>query len=430
MNAAMNLPQEWQRIALKELHAGGIGSLDPRNFPKEQFEYYSIPAYQEARAPLLTLGEEIQSQKLLLPPSCLLFGKLNPRVEKVWNVQSTSSCRRLGSTEWLPIVPVAELDQEYGYYLLRSHWVMPIAQGFVSGSTPSRERVEPKAFYDIKVPLPPLDEQRQIASLLALVDRAVLKQAALVAELARLKCVAMRDLFARGLRGEPLKDTELGPLPVGWRVVPLGSLGKIGSGTTPDRTDPAYWAGGTVPWITSGRMYDREIVSSSEHVTPTAVADARLPLLRPGAVLVAIVGQGKTLGHCAILRVEATISRHVGYVQPDTTLIFPEFLRAFLETRYEYLRQLASGNGSTRAALTAAILRAIPVPVPPTLDEQSEVAGIVEAIDRKSDLHKRKATILDELFKALLHKLMTGQIRATDLDMSAIADGSLAEMAS
>lgn len=430
MSEAINLPQEWQRISLRELHAGGISSLDPRSCPEEQFEYYSIPAYQEARGPLIALGGEIQSQKLLLPPSCLLFGKLNPRVEKVWNVRSTESFRRLGSTEWLPIVPVAELDQEYGYYLLRSRWVMPIAQGLVSGSTPSRERVEPKAFYDIKVPLPPLDEQRQIAGLLGVVDRAVLKQAVLLAELGNLKRLVMRELYARGLRGEPLKDTELGPLPISWRILPLGSLGKIGSGTTPDRSDPAYWAGGTVPWITSGRMYDREIVGASEHVTSTGVAAARLPLLRPGAVLVAIVGQGKTLGHCAILRVEATISRHVGYVQPDTTLISPEFLRAFLETRYEYLRQLASGNGSTRAALTAAILRAIPVPVPPTLDEQADVAGIVEAIDHKSDLHKRKAAVLKDLFIAMLHRLMTGQIRTADLDMSAIADGSLSEAAS
>lgn len=282
----------------------------------------------------------------------------------------------------------------------------------------------------LEVPHPSIADQRMIAIALKRVRDAQKLHDRIVRRIDELKARVTQSLFMRGLRSEKLQETVLGPLPGSWRLIPLGSIGKIGSGTTPDRTDTRYWAGGTVPWITSGRMYDREITTASEHLTLEGVKEARLPLLKPGAVLIAIVGQGKTLGHCAILRVEATISRHVGYVQPDTTLILPEYLRAYLETRYERLRQLASGNGSTRAALTGAILREIPVPVPPTLDEQADIAGVVDSIDRKRRLHKRKAVILEELFTALLHKLMTGQVRVGDLDMSAIADGSLAEMAS
>src|SRR5690606_19352691 len=100
------------------------------------------------------------------------------------------------------------------------------------------------------------------------------------------------------------------------------------SGTTPDRKQPAYWHG-TIPWITSGRMYEREITGSEVKVTSLAIAESSLPLLKPGTVLIAIVGQGKTLGHCAMLRCEATISRHVGYVQPDISVVEPTFLRAF-----------------------------------------------------------------------------------------------------
>ena len=42
-------------------------------------------------------------------------------------------------------------------------------------------------------------------------------------------------------------------------------------------------------------------------------------------------------------------------------------------------------------------------------------------MDRKIDLHRRKRAVLDELFKTLLHKLMTGEIRVADLDLSALA---------
>ena len=44
--------------------------------------------------------------------------------------------------------------------------------------------------------------------------------------------------------------------------------------------------------------------------------------------------------------------------------------------------------------------------------------GILEAIDNKAELHRRKRTMLEELFKALPHKLMTGEIRVGSLDLS------------
>ncbi|MGZ0071765.1 MULTISPECIES: hypothetical protein [Sphingobium] len=48
------------------------------------------------------------------------------------------------------------------------------------------------------------------------------------------------------------------------------------------------------------------------------------------------------------------------------------------------------------------------------------MAAIFDAIDAKIDLHKRKKAVLEELFRALLHKLMTGEIRVADLDLSAL----------
>ena len=56
----------------------------------------------------------------------------------------------------------------------------------------------------------------------------------------------------------------------------------------------------------------------------------------------------------------------------------------------------------------------------PSPSEQGEIVAILDAIDRKIDLHKKKRAVLDELFKSLLHKLMTREIRAADLDLSAL----------
>jgi type I restriction enzyme S subunit len=121
-----------------------------------------------------------------------------------------------------------------------------------------------------------------------------------------------------------------------------------------------------------------------------------------------------------VLDIEATINQHIAYVATDTKRANPSFIRGYLETQYDYLRQVGGGGGSTKGALTCAFLRGMPIPFPPTLEEQNEIVEILDAIDRKINLHKRKKAVLEELFQSLLHKLMTGEIRVADLDLSAI----------
>lgn len=394
--------------------------MNPQEFPDEVFDYYSIPAYQETGSPAHSLGRDILSQKLALSSPCLLFGKLNPRVEKVWNVTELSDRRAIASTEWLPVVPTEELDQSFGYYLLRSDLVMSTAKGDVSGSTPSRQRVKPGSFYDLRVPIPPIAEQRAIAGVLEQVSAMIRAQVVSEKAAIAVKRATTLTVFARGVRGEPQRDSELGALPSSWEIVPLGALGRIGNGSTPKRERAAYWVGGHFPWLTSAKVYDREIHDADQFVTDTALRECHLPIVEPGAVLVAITGQGKTLGHSAVLRTRATINQHLAYLATDLERADPSFVRGYLETQYEQLRQVGAGGGSTKGALTCAYLRTVPIPLPRSLEEQREIASVLDTLDRKIDLHRRKRAVLDELFKSLLHKLMTGEIRVVDLNLDAL----------
>jgi type I restriction enzyme S subunit len=269
------------------------------------------------------------------------------------------------------------------------------------------------------IPIPDPQEQRKIGTTLRQVEDGIEVQTKQLIITQGLKSAAMRELFTHGLRGEAQKETEIGLLPESWSVVKLGTLGRVGNGSTPKKTIPEYWTSGTYPWLTSAKVYDREIIAADQFVTTQALNECHLPRIKPGAVLIAITGKGKTLGHCAVLKIEATINQHIAYVATDTKRADPSYVRGYLETQYEYLRQVGSGGGSTKGALTCAFLRDIPIPFP-NLDEQREIVKILDAIDRKIDLHKRKRGLLEVLFKSLLHKLMAGAIRVADLDLSAL----------
>ena len=79
------------------------------------------------------------------------------------------------------------------------------------------------------------------------------------------------------------------------------------------------------------------------------------------------------------------------------------------EERKAYFLKVAHKT-TNLACINTTKLKAFPVLLP-ALDEQRESVAILEAIDRKIDLHRRKRAVLDDLFKALLYKLMTGEIR-------------------
>lgn len=302
----------------------------------------------------------------------------------------------------------------------------PILESRATGSTFAS--VNKATLVDLDIPLPEMPEQVAIGSVLRLITEKIEQENVLITTAQDIKRVSMRELFTRGLRGEPQKETEIGPVPESWDIVLLGSLGRIGNGSTPKKSVHDYWEGGTFPWLTSAKVYDRDIEAADQFVTKTALDECHLPIVKPGAVLVAITGQGKTLGHCAVLRIEATVNQHVAYLQTDTSKADPGFIRGYLETQYDYLRQVAAGGGSTKGALTCSFLRSLPLPLP-EMEEQREIVAVLDAIDRKIDLHSKKRAVLEELFKALLHKLMTGEIRVADLDLSALELDRASEVA-
>lgn len=262
-----------------------------------------------------------------------------------------------------------------------------------------------------------LPDQRKIAGVLGVVQRAMEQQGRLIALTTELKKTLLHKLFTEGLRGEPQKQTDIGPVPETWEMVELGSLAKIGNGSTPKRDNEGYWQGGTIPWLNSAKIHERFITEADQFVTDLAVKECHLPRVKPGSLLVAITGQGKTLGNTALVSFETCINQHLAYAQFTTSRVVPEFVLWFMQTRYAHLRSISQAGGSTKGALTCGYLKTYPVPLP-LLDEQREIADVFAALDRREKVHQHKHAALTALFRTLLHQLMTAQIRVNAFDLS------------
>ena len=268
-------------------------------------------------------------------------------------------------------------------------------------------------FRELSVPLPPIDEQRAVASALTCVRDAVRTNDRVVSVVSRLKRAAMRMLFTRGLRGGSQRETEIGSTPRGWQVRELGSL------CLKTRSVDLVRDGDQIIRYVDVSSVSRDslrIESSTRWRLNDAPSRAR-KRIQTGDVILATVRP-------TLLRV-ASVPRELDtqvcstafcVLRRDVDQLADRFLY-YLVQREEFVGQLANEeSGANYPAVTDRIVRAQPVPVPP-LEEQNEIVAVLDALDRKADLHRRKRSALDDLFEALLHKLMTGQIRVTDLDV-------------
>jgi len=356
------------------------------------------------------LPSEFKSNAFIFQTGDVLYGKLRPYLDKAVIAPGAGVC----STELLVLRPKQDVPAEFLVAILHSAEFIDYAQSSADKQYP---RTSWSWISQYQCLIPETTEQCKIAAVVARVQAAVEVEGELAQTTRELKRAVLRQLFTRGLRGEPQKETEVGLIPENWEVVPLGSFGRIGNGSTPRRTDPAYWTDGTIPWLTSGKIYDRIVECAAEFVTPKAVKDCHLPKVPADSLIIAITGQGKTLGHVARVAIETCMNQHLAYITIERSDVVPDFVRQYLDTCYAQFRQVAQGGGSTKGALTCGFLKGFPVPLAPEA-EQREIAAILRTIDSKISHHEERQRLLRELFRTLLHDLMTARRRVTGIDIS------------
>jgi restriction endonuclease S subunit len=101
------------------------------------------------------------------------------------------------------------------------------------------------------------------------------------------------------------------------------------NGGTPRKSNPSYW-GGTVPWVTPKDFSNLEISDSADHITPKAIAEAGLRVLKPGTVLV--VYRSGVLLHSlpvAAAKTNLTINQDIKALLLDEK-VQPEYLVLYL----------------------------------------------------------------------------------------------------
>jgi type I restriction enzyme S subunit len=305
----------------------------------------------------------------------------------------------------------------YVYFLQSGFTQLGIFEG--AGNKTTIPNLSRNRLAALDVPQPGFEEQRDVAAALARVRQAMKLHDKSLEVAQNLKRAAMRALFTKGLRGEAQKDTEIGPVPESWGVVQIGDVSLNTQYGLSVRGQPS----GVYPILRMNCQEDGKVHYRNLQFVDLDEETFEDFRLRPGDLLFNRTNSIDLVGRMAIVddARPAVFASYLVRLTVDEARCDPRFLNYFMnwpETQSE-IKKLAS-RAVGQANINASKLRTVLFPLPPTVDEQREIVAVLDAIDRKIDLHKRKRAVLDELFKALLHKLMTGEIRVADLDLSAL----------
>ena len=264
------------------------------------------------------------------------------------------------------------------------------------------KKIDKVIFYDLSIPLPTLAEQQKIAAVLSAVQTAKEKTEAVIDATKALKKSMMKHLFTYGpvspeeTENVQLKETEIGPVPEDWEVVRLENIFRITSGKArPEilKKSPSE------PYIFPVFGGNGIIGYSNEFLI-------EYPTIILGRV-------GEYCGSAHISQGKCWVSDNALYANYFKKKIDLKFLLNALEILN--LNKLKNRGGQPLISQSVVYSQSISLPPLPT---QQKIASILSAIDEKIEAEENKKKALEELFKSLLHNLMTAKIRVNQLEIS------------
>jgi type I restriction enzyme S subunit len=281
----------------------------------------------------------------------------------------------------------------------------------------------------LRITLPPISEQRAIAHILGNLDDKIELNRRMNATLEAMARAIFKSWFVdfdpvraksegrapEGLAPEiaalfpdGFEDSELGEIPKGWSVKPVGELSNIVGGSTPSTKNLDYWEGGNHQWATPKDLSGLSVpvlLCTERKVTDEGLAQISSGLLPAGTVL---LSSRAPIGYLAITEIPVAINQGFIAMQPKKGIPNLFFLY-WAELFHDEI--VSRANGSTFLEISKANFRPIPIATP-----SPEVFGafekIVRPLYRRLVANEQESRTLATLRDTLLPKLLSGELRA------------------
>lgn len=290
------------------------------------------------------------------------------------------------------LIPSKEVNVEYLYYVLKANVSSLQARG--NGAT-FKELAKP-AVENFEIPLPTLNDQIHIAHLLSKVEGLIAQRKQHLHQLDDLLKSVFLEMF-----GDPVRNEK------GWDKPELKAFGKISTGNTPPRNEPANYDSDFIEWIKTDNITGDAVVvtPATEHLSEIGARKART--VKNGALLVAcIAGSIESIGRSALTDRTVSFNQQINAIQPGKD-VNPFYLYGLFKLCRAYVQSHATKG--MKKILTKGDFEKITMIKPP-FEIQIRFAVIVEKIDGLKSRYQKSLTDLETLYGALSQQAFKGEL--------------------
>lgn len=311
------------------------------------------------------------------------------------------------------IVDKSKIIPEFLVYQVKTSLIQNEIESYKRGAT--IKGITRDNLKSLKISLPQVATQKKIVSILFLIQNAIKKQDALVEATISLKKSLTQTLFTEGLNGEVQKETEIGSMPASWNAVQLGEvLTQVQYGLSAKAFDK-----GNYPMLRMTNQLDGHIISTNLKYIDLPERQFLHFKVDKEDVLFNRTNSIELVGKTSIFTLDGdyTFASYLIRLKTNRKQLNPNFLTDFLNTEasQKRLKGLAT-RGVSQANISGTRLRTFIIPLPP-LEEQREIAEIIDQIDKKIRAHKTLREKYSMLFSSLLDQLMSGELNIEKIDL-------------
>lgn len=284
---------------------------------------------------------------------------------------------------------VSKVDYRYGYFICNQ--LTPLLEHYAPSTTV--KIIKKSTFENIKIPLPPLPEQKRIASILDATDALRSKRRQAIAMLDELLQATFLELF-----GDPVTN------PKGWEVVSLDKLGNLDRGVSKHRPRNApHLLGGKYPLIQTGDVANSNGFIKSYSSTYSEDGLKQSKMWDKGTLCITIAAN---IANTGILEFNACF--------PDSVVGFTSDSYArniFVQGLFWFFQDILEKKApqSAQKNINLNILRNFPVPFAPD-NLQTQFAKIVEKVEAQKAVQQAHLAELDTLFASLQQRAFAGDL--------------------
>jgi type I restriction enzyme S subunit len=404
------IPKGWEVARLAEFVDMNKKSTDPpKDSPNDKCLYVDIDSVENGtgviRSAKEIIGKDAPSRaRRVIHYNDVLMSTVRPYL-KAFAIVPKEFHNQICSTGFAVLTCRNKIMPLYLFYTLFAKSVMDQCKKMmVGGQYPalSTSQVE-----SIKIPLPPLPEQKKIAEILSTVDQAIDEVDGGIEKTQKLKKGLMQELLTKGIGHKEFKETEIGKIPKEREVKQLGdviTLCQYGLSMQMSKE-------GQYPIVKMDDIVNGHVVADKVKYVDLDKRTFENFKLEKGDILFNRTNSYELVRRTGIFLLDGdyVFASYLIRLRPNYEVTNPFYLTNYLIFSGGKLKQLAS-RAVHQANINATTLKKIKIPLPP-LPEQQKMAEILSSVDARLELLRKRKVRLVKIKKGLMDDLLTGKVR-------------------